>query len=110
MSLFAPSDARPVAAGTSQLMCEKLHLTEGQTLPFTQMQARYLKLLNGEIMHILYGIRYLILWHSITGHGRITKELLHVEFYEIQQDGVRVFGTDDNIHKANAALKQLLVS
>jgi len=49
-------------------------------------------------------------WHSITGHGQITKELLHVEFYEIKEDGVRVFGTDDNIRKANAALKQLLVN
>lgn len=109
MSLFAPSDARPVAAEASQLKCEKLHLTEGQTLPFPQTQARYLKLLNGEVMHILYGIRHLILWHSITDHGQITKELLHVVFFEIKEDGVRVFGTDDNIHKAKAALQQLLV-
>lgn len=110
MSLSTPSDARPFAAETSQLVCEKLHLTEGKTLPFPQMQARYLKLLNGEVMHILYGIRYLILWHSITDYGRITKELLHVEFYEIKEDGVRVFGTDGNICKAKPALEQLLVN
>ena len=50
------------------------------------------------------------MWHSITDHGQITKESLHVEFYEIKEDGVRVFGTDDNIRKANAAFEQLLVS